>query len=266
MSTKMHHRTLQIIIPPEFQHPERDVPSIPIELLPTIGEQQPQWDGILNLDPVESPVLLAQASNPGADEVHRAELRDPPSRADLVVTPPPQSVWLDSDGVPLAEQGRVAVHSWPAVQRQAVVSADWVHVNHSTKVRRWYFKALRATHTCNDLYVGVTEASSFDQGGRTAVFDMAGNFRVGWHPLGLWHIHNACDLAYVPGASGPKAGFRGACDAMVYVEADLAKQTVSVSLDAETLVVYPLDGWECARLCCSLSHPGDRVWLGEHSN
>lgn len=258
---KHHHRTLEIIMPPEYQPPSIHTVGIPIDLLPTKGGEQPPWEGILDIDPVE--VASPVTRDPAMDVLHRAELRDPPSAASLARAPPLRSTWLDSDGIPVTEQAHVAVHSWPSVQRQAVVSSDWVHAEHVCKVRRWDVRILRMTHSANDLYVGLTEASSFDQQGRTVVFDMQGNFRIGWHPLGLWHIHVAGDIAYVPGASAPAGGLSGSRDERLVVEADLEKQTLTLTLASGKAIVYPLDGWNCARLCCSMSYPGDRVAIGK---
>lgn len=256
---KHHRRTLEIAIPPEHEPPPIQSVMVPIELLPTKGEHQPVWEGIVDLLPVEEWSPVAETA---LAKLHRAELRDPPS-AERLALAPPQSGWLDSDGVPLTGQAMVAVHSWPTVQRQAVLSRDWVHTAHASPVRSWTFRALRMAQGANDIYVGLTEASSFDQPGRTVVFDMQGNFRIGWHPLGLWHIHDARDIAYVPGASAPEGGFSGARDERLAVEADLAKQTLALTLASGKAIVYPLDGWTCARLCCSLSFPGDRVAIGE---
>ena len=108
MCSKLHHRAIQIIVPPEFQVPERTPVVIPVDLLPTHGIDRPPWDGAFDLEPVYTP---SPPGNTALDNIHRATLHEPPTSEQLA-HPPSVRGWLDSDGVPVSEQGMVASYKF----------------------------------------------------------------------------------------------------------------------------------------------------------
>jgi hypothetical protein len=248
---------LHVVAPPDYLTPTPTKGDIPIDLLPTFGKNAPAWEtpGGLALAPVEE---LPSPSHP-TDLLHRAPLRTPPTDEQLC-QPPPARALLDSDGVPVRQDGLVATHSWSDPTRQAVVSADWVHFSHTVPVRTWRIRAKNATHKSGDIYFGVTEATSFEHPGATHVFDVHGNFRMGWHPLGLVHTHEAGDIAFVPGAK--KSGtFLGDRHCTIDVTVDLKEQCMTLTLVDGSYIQYPMEGWTHARMCVTFSTPGDMIEL-----
>jgi len=196
-------------------------------------------------------------SPPAEDNVHRAAKRPCPSAQELA-RDPPEPAWLDSDGVKLSDDKRTATHGFDGTERTSVLSADWVHVKHACTVRTWRVSAPRQTHLYGDIFFGVTEAVDFSVPGACVAFDGRGNFRAGYHPLNLTHLVRASKIpCTLEGVSGSLDAER---NETLEVIADLGAQTLTVrQLASENAIVYPLPGWQHARLIVSFSEQGDSV-------
>lgn len=256
---------LQVAAESRYRPPATNKIEIPIELLPNHGPRAPAWESVapLPLEPIFENEYV-EVSSDVHDTVHRAELRDCPTKDQLRAAPPLNAL-LDSDGVLLSENGRVATHRWPVQcgpTRQAVLSANWVHRSHEPAVRTWNVRARRATQDSGDIYFGLTQATSFEHSGKSCLFDVRGNFCMGWHPLALVLTHDAAEIQWVRGAR--KGGnFMGSKNDAMKITADLEQQVMKVETGEGSFVQYPLCGWEHARLCVTLSFPGDEIELCE---
>lgn len=202
---------------------------------------------------------IVPCTSPGNNKLYLAKLGTLLTNTQLVQAPP-STGFLPSDGVPISSDGSVATHSWDDTTRQSILSADWVHKSHDNPVRSWKVRASRATYDSGDIYFGLTQSSSFELPGVTIVFDLHGNFRYGWHPLKLLHTHVAEDLNCLPG-SKKFGSFVGNKNSPMEIVADIANQFMILKLEDGSEIRYPLEGWEHARLCVTLSCKRDKVEL-----
>lgn len=194
---------------------------------------------------------------------HRAPVRKELGSEQLRAPPPPPAL-LDSDGVPVDIRGRKATLAFAVSCRTSVVSTDWVHTAHPSTVRTWRVRFPVAYCASGDIFVGCTEATSFENHGRTVVFDCRGAMRAGYHPLNLFHRFAADEVAALEGAT-VNGEFRGvAAESEVEVTVDVTNpETSSLRLQFSNgdLIVYPLGTVAHARLCVSLRCVGDVVEL-----
>lgn len=248
---------LIVTSPSEYQPPAVHMTDHWLRLSPTLAGYRPVWENSLVLEPVATGSSSLDAS--AAKTVFLAPLKEPPSPTTLQHTPP-SPTFQASDGVPISDNGKVATHAWPKVQRQVVLSADWA-CKGTTPRRSWTVQAVHAKHIHKDIYFGITEASAFHLGGRTVCFDVCGNFRLGFHPLDLRHLCEADEIREVAGASISGATFKGVPTAQLTVEVDLDQGFLRVQLATGAWIVHPIDNWKHARLCVSFHTPGDVLSL-----
>lgn len=248
---------LAVVTAPPYQPPRRCPLRIEVELVPTHGPGEYEWEAAFELDPVEEPTP-PESSPLAIDNATRAPRRAPLTWLELGAAPP-ATRFQPSDGIQLSEDGRVAKHRMNTDLRQAILSTDWVCKDHPAQRREWRVQATVARYNYGDIYFGITEASSFEHAGRTIVFDVQGNFRIGWHPLNLVQMHRASDLDRVPGV-GRKGVFRGAKDDDVSVVADLAQGLLVLTI-GDSVIEYPIVGFSVARLCVSMGSARDVIAL-----
>lgn len=194
---------------------------------------------------------------------HRAPVREELDTEELRAPPPPPAL-LDSDGVPVDIRGRKATHSFDVSCRTSIVSTDWVHTTHSSTVRSWRLRFPCAYCTSGDIFVGCTEATSFENHGRTVVFDCRGTMRAGYHPLNLFHRFAVDEVAAMEGAtvSGEFQGVAAESEVEVTIDVTDPKTAfMRLQFASGDLIVYPLDNHAHARLCVSLRCVGDVVEL-----
>ena len=207
------------------------------------------------------PMHPAQA--PSAPAFHKAPIR-PFLEADQLAQAPPAPSFLDSDGMPVDQGGLRVMHTLPTNERQPVVSSDWVSVDHVCKRREWLVKA--SDSSGGTSYVGLTEACSFDNGGRTFAVDLHGNFLQGFYPIDLVDRTTAEELRCAPWCKREGA-FMLPNDTTLRVIVDLDAQVMTVEEvpkkgSAKNRLTFQIDGqgpWRSARLMVSLKQPGDTV-------
>lgn len=209
-------------------------------------------------------ITLAPPRTGGGNVVaHRAPLRTQVPSDELRAPPPPPAL-LDSDGVPVDIRGRKATHAFAVSCRTSILSADWVHTEHAQPVRAWRVRFPADVCASGDIFVGCTEATSFEHAGRTVVFDCKGAMRAGHHPLDLFHRFTATDVGSMEGAAVSGVFEGAAIQGEVEVTIDVTDpETAFMRLQFANgdLLVYPLDNFEHARLCVSLRCVGDVVEL-----
>ena len=160
-----------------------------------------------------------------------------------------------SSGVEVDERGTKATYTNRS-GRQAVVSSDWAY---GASRRSWTVIVHGQKYEYGSVHVGLTAAQVVNQFGETVVFDAAGNFRMGNHPVDIVHMCEANDWKLVhgmmcePSAAEPSQ--------YMTVVADLQQERMSVTLCNGTRIHYPLPGWRQARLCASLLDNGDSVTI-----
>jgi hypothetical protein len=156
--------------------------------------------------------------------------------------------FVQSDGFKIADG--CATHAFRPGQRQPILSADHVHVNHNQKQRSWTVKMDVATFEFGDAYFGLTNASRFNESGKTIVFDVRGNELIGLAPLRI-HRSNLSKLHIKP----PR-------DACVRITADLANykmlwEVLDEQGSALASEERSIAEWRSARLCVCLYSVGD---------
>ena len=257
-------RTTLVHIPSPLS-PHRRMPPFTSALVLTarsVSEgSRPPWEGAplkFSSAPIRKPIN-AIAAGESKDSIHRATLPSPVPDSDLEAACAAPVAFQDSDGIELSENGTCARNAFLTTTRQAVLSTNWVHIEHGLKKVTWNLRIKQAQFEYGDVFFGLTEATSFHLDGRSISFDVRGNFNVGWSPQTLSHRFRAKSLADVEGASvegtldGPKE-----CD--LTVTADLEQSHVIVTLP-NGAITYPLDGWTSARLFVSFSSHMDTVCL-----
>ena len=193
---------------------------------------------ILNLEKTQEIILVDVPVEPSEEELSKPSNKD-------------KCHFLPSDCVKLSEDNKVAEHCF-GNERQCVVTADWVHVSHPSPTNQWTFVVRDAQFSFGDVYIGLTEASSFAVRGRTLGFDHHGNFRCGFLP-------NATDVSIDGDGSI-------CCDlnCQVTVTADLKEQQMELEFHSGCFykkVTSRLDGWTHARAWVSFRAEGDTVQL-----
>lgn len=194
---------------------------------------------------------------------YRAPIRAQLDEKELRAAPPAASL-LDSDGVPVTICGRRATHSFAVSCRTSIVSGDWVHAAHESPVRSWRLRFPVAFCESGDIFVGCTEASSFEHPGRTVVFDCRGSMRAGFHPLNMFHRFGIEDVKSMEGAEASGSFCSSASAIEVKVTIDLTvpeRASMCLEFSNGDRLVYPIDNFEHARLCVSLRCVGDVVEL-----
>lgn len=197
----------------------------------------------------------------GSVVAHRAPVRAEMTSDELRAPPPPTAL-LDSDGAPVDIHGRKATHAFAVSCRTSIVSADWVHTEHPNPKRVWRVRF--PTDASGDIFVGCTEATSFEHAGRTVVFDGKGAMRAGYHPLNLFHRFTAQDVSFMQRADVNGAFASEGFDGEVEVTVDVtepATASMRIQFANGDFIVYPLDNFEHARLCVSMRCVGDVVDL-----
>lgn len=196
-------------------------------------------------------------------EPHLAEPRDELTNGELRVEPSQhQKGWLDSDCMPVSDDGRSAQLLDTSGARQSILSRDWLHVDHASDERSWRVRASKATYAFGDIYFGITEAQAFNKPGRTFLFDVRGNARYGYHVLELvlmWgrsEVETILDTSFVGAFKGDKSD-------TLLVTLDLRSRLLTICNESsgDTLIHKltcdpPI---RCARLCVSLQTAGDIV-------
>jgi len=129
-------------------------PITPTVLMPQ--HEKPFWHRSVTLAPPRA--------GGGRVLAHRAPVRDEIGAEELCTSPPPPS-FLDSDGVPVDILGRKATHSFAVPCRTSIVSADWVHTQHTNPARSWRLRFPAALCASGDIFFGCTEATSFEHPG-----------------------------------------------------------------------------------------------------
>lgn len=242
-------------LPSPYAPPQSRLPTLaPNLLMPE--RKRPYW---------KKPISLAPRAGRASRDVstHRAPIREPvpPER---LSGPPPLRALLDSDGVPTDLHGRKATLTFALSCRTSVISADWVHTQHPSTVRTWRVRFPSAAYVSGDIFIGCTEATSFENAGRTAVFDCKGAMRAGHHPLNLFHRFTVDDVRSMEGAE-----VRGAFNHPVFsgetkVTVDVtnpATATMKLQLSSGDTILYPIDHFSHARLCVSMRGVGDVIEL-----
>lgn len=237
--------------------------SPPMSRLPTLSpnvlmpqRETPYW---------KKPISLAPPAGCGSRSVsaHRAPIREPVAPERLSGPPPPQTL-LDSDGVPTDLHGRKATLSFAVSCRTSVISADWVHTEHAETVRTWRVRFPATAYVSRDIFIGCTEATSFENAGRTVVFDCKGAMRAGHHPLNLFQRFSANDVRSMEGAEVVGEFNRPVFSGETKVTVDVtnpATATLRLQFSSGDTIVYPIDHFSHARLCVSMRGVGDVIEL-----
>ena len=199
-------------------------------------------------------------------EQHLAEPRDLLTDEEMCVQPSEhQKGWLESDCVPVSEDGCTAELAHADGARQSILSRDWLHVDHASRTRSWRVHASKATYAFGDIYFGISEAQAFNQPGRTFLFDVHGNARYGYHPLELVLMWGRSEVETMSETSFV-GDFRGDKSDTLVVTLDLRNRlfTVYNETSGDTLIHKlgcspPI---RSARLCASLQTMGDAVVIG----
>ena len=251
-----------IIVAPDWQPPQatrkrRHGTGEPVVLMGVEGPDVYAWERDIVLEPVQD---AAEPLTPAEHEAFRAPRLKPPSEQELLNLPS-STGWLPSDCVELSHDKTLATNHFRENERTTLISRDWVHAQHPNGGKAtWRARATRATNAWGDIHFGLTEASSFDQPGRTVVFDCRGNFRVGFHPLNLVRMHDCEDLDAVDGASQSWLNWPAVHKNQVtQVTVDLQGEYMEVHLGQAGYLRYPLVGWTTARLCATFSVWGDEL-------
>jgi hypothetical protein len=177
-----------------------------------------------------------------------------------------QRGFLASDDVSLDAFATTATLIGRTKSRQTVVSRDWVHVAHTPAHRRWRVRATKAAYEFGSVLVGVTEAQSFADAGRSIFFDLAGNVRFGSHPLDTLLCYTKEEVE----ASDSAIRYHGLTYEtrldLLEVEVDLSAQRVVLrnrTAGGEVHVNLRAAGeeWRSARLAVSLLVAGDAAEL-----
>lgn len=259
-------------VPPS---PEYDFQT-PFGLGVVAGPHDPMWDDPFPLwnDPAPkeneqetgaAPVSYAQLAS---DLIYRAPVAPVPTEDQLSQPPPPRG-FLEADGMQLDEGGMSVIHSFFKESRQAVLSSDWVHIDHKLPVGQWVVRATEASWEYGDIYFGVTESNGFTHRGRSIAYDVRGNSRVGWTPTHLPIMNRATN-----------EDFNGGRYAAIRISVELAGPDEKKKLVLELLtsgqergekvdprgaaiarIEHPIPSWRCARLFVSVNCPRDTVEL-----
>ena len=189
--------------------------------------------------------------------VPRAPLQKARSDAQLAGHSEPPG-FLQSDGSTLGTDAKIAVHEHFKWTRVGVVSSDHVHVDHSSKIRRWTVR-LRQAKAWKGGFVGVTQASGFQHAGSCLARDLYGNEMRGVKPV--------VGSGFFPTPIETKSGVTD--DSCIRVTADLAthcftwelfpRSTIEEGESPTHAMTQPLPGWRSARLWVSLKRPGDEA-------
>jgi hypothetical protein len=122
--------------------------------------------------------------------IHRVALMPRATDAELADGDVPKRGFLPSDGVGISDDALTARHELDG-RRQAILSRDWVHVDHAVKRRSWTVRAKVAHWPRADIYIGLTQASGFHHlGAWTMGFDVSGRYLGGSAPLDLYNMHS----------------------------------------------------------------------------
>jgi hypothetical protein len=254
-----------VFIPSPLNAPKKPktATGISFSLRAVTGDARPKWERGFNLastrKTVEAEAASLRETAQAKDAIHRAVLLPPVLDAELSKACTRPVAFQDSDGVELSEDDTCVMNNFFVNTRQAVLSANWVHRLHESPTLTWNVKIRQAQFDYGDIFLGLTEASSFRYRGRSIAFDVRGNFWVGWRPQDLSHKFRAKYLTGVPG-SGQQGTLDAHKECNVSITADLQNGCMTVAFP-NGAVKYPLENWDSARMFVSFSSPLDTVCM-----
>lgn len=257
-------QTVVIHIPSPLNPPKRPklTTGISFNLSATTGPLKPLWESGFTFpstlkDPTEE-VGSVRLAGEASGSIHRAVLVPKISDAELASPCTCAVAFQDADGVELTENNTCVMNNFAVGTRQAVLSTNWVHRSHDTPKLTWKVQILQSEFDYGDIFVGLTEACSFQYRGRSIAFDVRGNFWIGWQPQTLTHRFRAKHLGSVEGAS-VDGTLNANKDCKISVTADLVNNEMVIAFPNGT-IHYPLEvDWLSARLFVSFSRPLDMV-------
>ena len=258
-------RSVVLHIPSPLNAPRKQKSStgISFSLRAVKGATRPKWEGGFSLAPTrKSPDAEAASLRETAeasDSIHRAVLAAPIADDGLSKPCLEPVAFQDSDGVELSEDGACVMNNFFVNTRQAVLSSNWVHRRHESTTFTWNVRIRQAQFDYGDIFVGLTEASSFQYRGRSIALDVRGNFWVGWQPQNLSHKFRVDHLTSVAGAAH-QGVLTAAKECDIAVTADLENNKMRLEFP-NGAVQYPLEGWDSARMYVSFSSLLDTVSL-----
>ena len=189
--------------------------------------------------------------------VPRAPLKKPLFDAQLKGPSEPPG-FHQSDGSTLGTDGKSVVHCHFPWTRVGVVSSDHVHVDHSSKIRRWTIRVKQAK-VWKGGYIGVTQATAFQHAGSCLARDFFGNEMRGSRPVVASGFYPT-SIETMPGITP---------NSVIRVTANLANNSFTWELFPRQVIeegevpthaiTSPLPGWRSARLLVSLRRPGDEA-------
>ena len=258
-------RTAVVFIPSPLNAPKKRkaATGISFSLRAVTGDARPKWERGFNLGStrktMEAEAASIRETAQAKDSIHRAVLLPPVLDAELSKPCTCRVAFQDSDGIQLSEEDTCVMNNFFVNTRQAVLSANWVHRLHESPTFTWNVKIRQAEFDYGDIFLGLTEASSFRYKGRSIAFDVRGNFWAGWRPQDLSHKFRAKHITGVPGAE-QQGALESPKECNVSITADLKNGFMTVAFP-NGAVQYPLENWDSARMFVSFSSHLDTVCM-----